>query len=137
MPHCFTVHLERCFALRTPISKVLPCLHQFFTELTNRQCNCLQSSYTQFHLNGAVNVNTRYAPGILLGVDCEYRTDVSGQPIGTIFKGHVILAAFDVVCAVLEPNAADLIIPYRRFGATYRSHIQGSSNLCFLGLLDA
>jgi hypothetical protein len=33
--------------------------------------------------------------GILLGVDGEYHTDVSGQPIGPIFKGQVVFAFLD------------------------------------------
>jgi len=110
LSECRTV--SRCTCKGAPISTVLPvCASFFLRQLANRQCNCLQVSCAQFKLNGAVNVNTRYAPGILLGVDCEYHTDVSGQPIGPIFKGHVVLAAFDEVCYVVEPKAAELIIP--------------------------
>jgi hypothetical protein len=77
--------------------------------------------------------------GILRGVEWWFYTDVSGQPIGPIFKGQVDFWRSDryVVPKRLfwDMTQRSVVLIYRRFGAC-RSHFQGSRWPLKMGPID-
>ena len=64
--------------------------------------------------------------GTLRNVEWQFRTDVSGQPICPIFKGQSVKDC--LIDWMIDFTQRRMEIPYRRFGTTYLSNIQGSSS---------